>query len=144
MGRVEAETSLPIINLPQEVGKEIKRAGLQSVFLLATEGTMKSNVYQNVCSAYGVDCIEPNGDIQALVSRVIDEVKGNNMSRANSAALEISDAIRQSGADGVILGCTELPLVSKALVPEGCSTLDTLDILADAAIRYVSKDPGKD
>jgi aspartate racemase len=143
INRVKAEATVSFINLPEEVAKEIKRAGLRSVFLLATAGTMRSKIYQDVCSAIDVECIEPSEVIQSLTSQVINDVKSNDMSRANTVAAEIKAAVQESGAEGVILGCTELPLVLTALVPEGCQALDTIDILANAAINFVSQTANK-
>ncbi len=136
--RIQSETSLPIISLPTEVGNEIKRLKLQSVFLLATEGTLRSNVYQNICSEIDVECIEPDDAVRGMTTEVIDAVKNNNMAHASTVALEIMRAIQESKTEGVILGCTELPLVTSSLVPEGCMPIDTLDILAQAAIGYLS------
>ncbi|HLC91975.1 MAG TPA: amino acid racemase [Candidatus Saccharimonadales bacterium] len=135
--RLKAHTSLPIINLPDEVSKQIKNMSLEAVFLLATEGTVKSDVYQNVCAANAIRCIEPDNNTQELATKVISAVKNNDMITARAAASKIKPLIERSGAKGVILGCAELPLVVDELVPSDCTPIDTLDVLAQATAAYV-------
>lgn len=138
--RLQRRTTVPILNLPVEVGRALVASGMQSIYLLATEGTIKTGVYQSVCAQVGVRCTVPNRRVQALVSQVIAAVKANDLPTARLAAVSVQAAIVASGCPAVLLGCTELPLVASALVPNGCEAVDTLAVLADACVRYTKNE----
>lgn len=68
---------------------------------------------------------------------VIVAVKQGDMSRATTLARQVSFDISKTDCDGVILGCTELPLVGVSLIPPSCQAIDTLEILADTCAQQV-------
>lgn len=128
---------VPIIHIVDATAARIKAAGLRQVALLGTRYTMEKGFFKDRLAARGVGVMIPDdadrefihgsifGDLSAGIVR--PEVKGRY--------LDIIDALAQRGAEGAILGCTEIPLVVK---PGDTSTptLDTTAIHAEAAVSF--------
>ena len=106
--RLQASIGIPIINMVRETAKVMAARGLHRVGILATDGTVKTGLYQRECQALGMECVVPSKEIQAIVMHIIyDEIKkGRPGSRALFA--KIDNELRRQGCDGAILACTEL------------------------------------
>lgn len=135
--RLQQQTTTPIIDLPFEVGRHLRTKGYKKIFLLATEGTLRAGVYQDITLRVGVACIEPEPALQKVIMQLIRAVKTNDMRLARQCALMVRPVIRTSGCEAVILGCTELPCLKALLVPQNCVAIDTLEILANACVAHI-------
>jgi aspartate racemase len=134
---VEAGVSVPMLNLLDAVGDAIEARGMETVGLLGTAFTMEKTFYQDALADRGVEVLVPGAEDRKRVNDVIyDElVAGRIRDASREAFVEIIDGLARRGAEGVILGCTEIPL----LVSEeeaGIPLFDTTVIHADAALRY--------
>ncbi len=138
--RIQRHLAIPIINMLSETLAHIRRAhpGVRRVGLLATSGTVQSGVYQEILEAAGLSVIAPDKPMQ---QRVMDAIYGEAGVKAGftegSCREDLAAAIAQvaaKGAEVVILGCTELPLIAPAAggdKPTGTPILlDPTDILA--------------
>lgn len=134
--RLAETVSVPLIHMPTLVVEEIKGQKVRRVLLLATEGTVKSGMYQQLCERQGISCAMPSENMQRLVSDLIQAVKTNNESAKQYASRVLRGYIATLKVEGVILGCTELPLVAKDLEVEDVTQFDSLAILARACIRF--------
>lgn len=139
-GRLKVSDSVRLLNLPGEVAKATKTMELKRVYLLATEGTATSGSFQQVCASIGAECVVPEPEVQKTVSAVIMAVKQNKMELARLYARRVKVQAARQKCDGIILGCTELPLVASDIAPPGCKVIDTLEVLARAAAYYTRKD----
>lgn len=138
--RLQKDTDLRIINLPDEVGRAIRSLRLQRVFILATEGTISAGIFQHQCEDQRIEPVIPDADVQETVSATIAAVKANKLELARLYARRVKVRVARSKCDGVILGCTELPIVAAELTPPGCTALNTLEVLARAAVNYTRED----
>lgn len=130
--------SIPVISIIDEVAREITRShpGMGRVGLLATTGTIKARLFQDRLHEVGIEVSVPSSqDQEESVMSAIYGVKAGFISPENKGKiLKASKALIEKGAQGIIGGCTEVPLV----VNEGDMEVpffDSLDILARAAIR---------
>ena len=128
--------SARLLNLPELTGHQMVAAGTRQVYLLGTAGTIQAGTYQRICRTRGIGYQLPSPDVQRSVDALIQAVKRHELTRARLTAQALERIIRRSGCDGVLLGCTELPLVGRELVPVGCQAFDTLAILATACVGY--------
>jgi aspartate racemase len=138
LGRLQAKTKVPIIDLPNEVVRVATRLQLRRVIVLATAGTVQARVYQRVCRQQGIQCMAPSDTTQQLVNQAIAAVKRGQMAMARALAHRVQLAVSDLDADGVILGCTELPCLATQLVPEGLTAIDTLQVLAQSCIATLT------
>ena len=110
---VQSKTDLPLLNIIDATAEEIKKKNLKKVGLLGTIFTMKREFYKNGMKKYNIETIVPNDNDQKYISKVIyDELsKGEILKKSKKGFLEIIDKLKSDGAEGIILGCTEIPLL---------------------------------
>jgi|SRR5690625_1721881 len=131
--RIQLETELPIIHMIEETVLHAKKNGAKRVGILATTGTITTGIYQKACEKEGIEPIIPNEQTQEIImSLIYDDVKAGKMIDPKKWAM-IDQAMKESGCDKLILGCTELSIVREKLGLEGC--IDSLLILAESAIE---------
>ncbi|RAP39237.1 aspartate racemase [Candidatus Marinamargulisbacteria bacterium SCGC AAA071-K20] len=131
-----ADPDVPFFNLIEETAKVIQSSGVKKVGLLATLGTVKSRLYQTYFENIGIETIEPSNQEQDQLMHIIFEIvkKGKSPKSAVAQLEAIMESYRAQGAEKIILGCTELPIVSEFI--ENDMLLDPLDVLADICIKY--------
>ncbi len=111
---VEAQIEVPLLHIADAAGEAIRRQGLQKVGLLGAIYTMEEDFYrQRLQDKFGIEVIIPEWGERQLVHRVIfDELcVGRFTEESRNAYLTIIDKLRSEGAEGMILGCTEIPLL---------------------------------
>ena len=131
---IERRTLLPMISIVAETVGYARRRQLRRLLLLGIKYTMQATFYQTACREAGIEAITPAAAEQELVDQLIfDElVVGIFKPESKQLLLEI---IGRYPVDGVILGCTELPLIINQTDLSICA-LDTLDLHAEAALNY--------
>ena len=133
---VESGTRLPILSIIEATADEITKAGMKTVALLGTKFTMKEDFYRKGLSDRGITAVVPNDNEMEAVNRVIYEelVKGMIKDESRGLVKAVIERLIDEGAQGVILGCTELPLLigqKDLTVP----VFDTTRIHAEAALN---------
>jgi len=137
---VEAAVGIPIIHIAEETAKEISRKQLKTVALLGTKYTMQLDFYKDKLSENGIMTIIPCDDDISYINNAIYSEMSKPLFLPGTKARFISiinDLIKQ-GAEGIILGCTEIPILIKqedCLVP----VFDTTWIHASAAVEFALK-----
>ncbi len=134
---VQASVDIPLLSLLDVVGDAVVAAGLDTVGLLGTRFTMEADFYPAALSDHGVEVLTPEREARAIVDQVIYEELVAGVLRAESRRRfrQIIERLTERGAQGVILGCTEIPL----LIREGdvaVPLFDTTTIHAEAALHY--------
>lgn len=133
--QIEAATSVPFLHLADATAAAVRAAGIRRVGLLGTAFTMEQDFYRERLASHGLQVQVPEAADRALIHRVIyDElccgvVRGE--SRASFRA--IIDRLAAAGADGVILGCTEIELLIRP-ADSPLPTFPTTRIHVEAAI----------
>jgi aspartate racemase len=136
---IEAKVGLPVLRIYDATGAKVNRSGLKKVALLGTKYTMEQSFYRDaLANKYGIQVVTPNATERDYINTVIfDELCRNdirNESREGYVRI-INRLVDEEGAQGVILGCTEIPLLvhqSDVKVP----VFDTTRIHAEAAVNY--------
>ena len=134
---VQAAIEIPVLSLLDVVGQAIAAQGLTTVGLLGTAFTMSQPLYTDALAPRDIKVVVPSAEDQQVVHRVIyDElVAGKILPESREKYVAIVRRLVADGAQGVILGCTEIPLLigeSDVDVP----LFDTTEIHAQAALRY--------
>lgn len=135
--RVQAAIGVPLIHLIDSTAREIRRGGLDKIGLLGTRMTMERDFYAKRLNASGIDVVVPDKDERDFIHRTIDDelVKSIFLPERRLEFIQIIRGLAARGAQGVVLGCTEIPL----LVEPGQSPLpafDTTRIHALAAVEF--------
>jgi aspartate racemase len=136
--RLEKEIDLPIIHIASATATAIKKQGLKKVGLLGTKFTMELDFFKDKLIDQGIEAIIPQSedDKNFIHTTIFEELgKGLVTEETKKRYLEIANQLIKDGAEGIILGCTEIPLVIK---PEDVSVpvFDTALIHSNAAIEF--------
>ena len=135
--QVKAAINIPFIHIAEETGKEIKKKGLKKVALLGTKYTMQLPFFKDVLASMEIETIIPHeNDIQIINDAIYKELAlGIITAVTKENYLQIMQKLQQEGAEGIILGCTEIPLLIK---PNDFDLplFDTTFIHANAAVNF--------
>jgi aspartate racemase len=135
--QVQASVDVPMLSLLDAVADDIAGQGLTTVGLLGTRFTMERPFYQDSLARRGISVLVPDTGDREYANRVIYEelVAGQIREESRAAYLTIIDRLAERGAEGIVLGCTEIPLL---LRQEDVSLplYDTTAIHAEAALQY--------
>ena len=134
--QIEAISGLRVLHIADATGEAITKTGLKKIGLLGTRFTMSETFYRNrLEEKFGIVVLVPEKDAQQVVNSIIyDELcRGCVQEASNWACQLVIDKLISRGAEGIVLACTELPLLIKqsdVKVP----IFDTVKIHADAAV----------
>ncbi|WP_406268812.1 aspartate/glutamate racemase family protein [Streptomyces sp. NBC_00191] len=112
-GQVEAAVSVPLLHLADATADAVRAQGLGRVGLLGTAFTMEQDFYRDRLAGHGLDVLTPDAEGRALVHRVIYEELCLGVVREESRAAyqDVIAELVAAGAEGVVLGCTEIELL---------------------------------
>ncbi|MGI5398494.1 aspartate/glutamate racemase family protein [Streptomyces sp. CA-135486] len=112
-GQVEAAVSVPLLHLADATADAVRAEGLTRVGLLGTAFTMEQAFYRDRLAGHGLEVLTPGADGRALVHRVIYEelCRGVVREESRSAYQDVIGKLVAAGAEGVVLGCTEIELL---------------------------------
>ncbi|MHA1215435.1 MAG: aspartate/glutamate racemase family protein [Candidatus Hodarchaeales archaeon] len=139
--KVENSINIPFVNIIDEIGKEITNMGLKNVGLLGTKFTMTEDFYRGRLSKkFNISTHIPDeNDITEIQDIIFNElVFGQFKSESRLKFIEIIQKLISEGSEGIILGCTEIPLLlqgTKVNIP----IFDTTTIHAKAAVDFALK-----
>lgn len=136
---IQEKVQIPVLHIADATGEKVNKSGIKTVALLGTKYTMEQNFYRDrLEKKYGLKVIIPNETEREYINSVIfNELcagKMYNESRERFVQI-INRLVDEDGVQGVILGCTEIPLLIKqkdVKVP----VFDTMTIHAEAAVKY--------
>lgn len=132
--KIASEIKVPIIHMIEETAKEASLKNITKLGLLATLGTYETNLYTNILSRYNIEVIYPSENEQIIINELIYKVKAEEFYDAKNV-YSIIENLGKSGAGGIILGCTELPVAIELLGIDG-EFLDPTLILAKAVVLH--------
>lgn len=133
--------SIPFLHIAEATGMEIANNKLKKVALLGTKFTMEKDFYKKyIFDEFGIEVIIPSAEDRVHIHRIIYQelVHGKILNESREIYKQIIGKLEQQGAQGVILGCTEIPLLisnSDVNIP----TFDTTTIHAEKAVEWALK-----
>jgi aspartate racemase len=136
VAEIDQEISIPLLHIADATAAEIKRAGLRTIGLLGTRFTMEEGFYRDrLRDRHGIAALVPDKEDRELVHQVIlDELSRGVINPASRDSYwRVIDRLARQGAEGIILGCTEIPLLVKP-EPGAVPLFDTTEIHARAAV----------
>jgi aspartate racemase len=140
-GDIQANVNIPFLHIADATAQLVKDSGIQTIGLLGTRFTMEENFYKGrLGEKYGLNVVVPTAQGREIVHRVIyDELVIGKIEQSSKAQyIDVIEQMISQGAEGVILGCTEIG----SLVHQEDSRVplfDTTRIHAEAAVEYALK-----
>ncbi len=134
---VQARVKVPLLHIVDVTARAILDAGLSKVGLTGTRFTMEEAFYKERLASFGIECVIPSQEEREDIHRIIfsELCQGVIDAESKTVMLDAIDALAQRGAQGVILGCTEIPM----LVGQADTALplfDTPRLHALAAVEF--------
>jgi aspartate racemase len=137
--RFAAPVRIPFLHIVDPTAEAIRNRGLRRVALLGTKPVMSLDyLKRRYTEKFGIEVIVPPDDEIEEQDRIIfDELcRGSFTPAAKNAYLDSIDALRARGAEGVILGCTEIPLLIEQQDRPDIPMFNTLELHVQAAVEY--------
>lgn len=134
--KLETVAKAPFISIIEEVASEVAGCVITKVGLLSSPMTIKTKLFEEALAKNGIKIVVPSESQQAQIEKIIRRVIAHDVRVSDKATLvTIANSLREKGAEGIILGCTELPLV----FPKNFSlpVFDSLEILAESLLKKV-------
>jgi aspartate racemase len=142
--RIKKNISIPLINVIDETAKAIRAKDIKNIGLLGTKFTMEEDFYTDkLTHDYNLNPIVPVEKERKYIHEAIYNqfAKGIFSSKTKMEFLEIIKNLREKGAEGIILGCTEIPLLIKK-EDVNIPLFDTLKIHLRSAVDFCLKNNG--
>jgi aspartate racemase len=139
---VQSRVSLPLVSIVTATADAAAAQGLKRPGLLGTRFTMQGRFFSDVFAARGMTIVAPEGgDVDYVHDVYVNElVRGQFLDTSRAGLVAVMDRLRARGADAIILGGTELPLILRG-VEYPLPVVDTTRIHVDAAIRAALHGP---
>jgi aspartate racemase len=111
-----------------------------TIGVMGTKATVELGLYQDRLGKSGWNCIVPTAEeTDNLVQPAIDLIKSGDVSKAHSMFITVIDSLIARGAQSVVLGCTEIPLVVREDNRNGIPLINSIDSLVKVAIVEYSR-----
>lgn len=133
--------SIPFLHIAEATGKEIRNQKIKKVGLLGTKFTMEKDFYKNILTNdFGIEVLIPTSEEREIVHNIIynELVHGQIKNDSRKLYKKIIQNLEAKGAEGVILGCTEIPLLIKDS-DVNIHIFDTTKIHAKKAVEWAMK-----
>jgi aspartate racemase len=137
IGTIESGVNVPVLHIAEATVREIRRQKLSHVGLFGTKYTMEEPFYTEGLRAGGLEVTLPGPEARAEINRIIFEelCHGTIRPESRSYMLWVMDQLRKAGAEGIILGCTELGM----LVTSEDTNLSVIDTTLIHALEAVNE-----
>lgn len=138
--RLQALSDVPFISMIDETASKINYDGKKIVGLLGTPSTIKYALYQKALAKKGILTLVPTSQEITIIEKIIRNIlRGKFLENDKRNLLVIANSLKKRGVQGIILGCTELPLCfpSKYSIP----IYNSVEILAMALLRKYYRKP---
>ncbi|MEO6328001.1 MAG: aspartate/glutamate racemase family protein [Ginsengibacter sp.] len=134
---VQQAVTIPLIHIADATANEIEKRGLKTIALLGTKYTMQFEFFKKRLLSRGIKTLIPDeGQIEKINTSIYAELgKGVFLKETKQQFISVIEQLIQKGAQGVVLGCTEIPLLIK---PADCDVplFDTTFIHSAAAVEF--------
>ncbi|MBN1328103.1 MAG: amino acid racemase [Candidatus Heimdallarchaeota archaeon] len=135
------KVKVPMISIMEATGKAIQNKKLTKVGLIGTKNTMDADYYSKTLNKMGIEIIVPEEEDKRLIDEIIKKELILNILTEESKRkyIQIMDKLRNVGVEGIILGCTEIPMLIKEK-DYSLPLFDTTYLHAKAVLDYVLKE----
>lgn len=137
--KLQQAVDLPLIHIAHETAKVVSETGIKKVALLGTRFVMDNTFYSDILSQHGIETMVPDVEDRSFINNSIftEMAKGFFTAETKKAYLELINRLISKGAEGIVLACTEIPiLLQDRDVP--VKTFDTTFIHANAVVAFAT------
>lgn len=134
---IKKNIKIPFINMPEEAAKYTydKYGGDAVVGIMATDGTIKTKIYENYYDELGIKTVIPVKTQALIMEFIYDVIKRGKYSLGTDLFFKCRDELKELGATVFLLGCTELSAAQYLYKLEG-NYINPMEVLAEKAIVF--------
>ena len=138
--RLEQEIDLPIIHIAEATADDIRRKKMSKVGLLGTKQTMEMDFYKSRLKAKQIETVVPELSDRDFIQKTISDelLRGVFSGDSRNRFIEICKELNKRGGEGIVLGCTEIPLLLRQEDID-IPIINTLTVHAMAAVDFALK-----
>lgn len=137
--RIMKESSLPILHILDPIGKEINSRNISTIALLGTKFTMQDSFHKDyLLNHYKINSVVPNESDQEIINKIIFNELCFGVVKEDSKLIftKIIQKLKEAGAQGIILGCTELFMLFSSNTFLEMPIFDTTALHVDAIVNF--------
>ncbi len=132
---IEAALSIPFISMIDEVVKASLKENASKVGILAADGCLQAQLYQTAFAKHSIKTLQLDADAQSEFMQLMYKIKAGQKESTKKAMQSLAQSLVNQGAQVIIAGCTEVPLVLKQ-EDLNVPLIDSTDVLVEAVLRY--------
>lgn len=134
LNEIRASVAIPVLDITELTSQYVSLEGYMTIGMLASSSTITTKIYELKLKKRGITMLKPNKKDQILVNQIIMRILAGEKNQSDRQTLRaISSTFVSRGAESVVLGCTELPLLVSKF--PNINLVDTIEILARAVVR---------
>jgi aspartate racemase len=135
---IERALSVPFVHIVDVTADAVSAAGLDTVGVLGTDAVMTGEFYRDRFAEHGIDVVVPGPSDREVVDEIVFEelTKGEIREESRSTYLRVIDDLTDAGAQGVVLGCTEIDLLIDQADRPNVPMFDTTALHVERAVEY--------
>lgn len=137
-GQITDALSIPFVHIVDATADAVRTAGIDTVGVLGTRATMEGSFYRDRFAEHGIDVVAPEPSDRTAVDTIIFEELTRGVIREDSRStyLDVIDGLTERGAEGVVLGCTEIDLLVDQNDRPNVPMFDTTTLHVERAVEY--------
>lgn len=130
--------SIPFVHIVDVAAEAIRADGLDTVGVLGTQTTMEGDFYRDHLADHGIEVVVPDAPIREEVDRIIFEelTDGEVRESSRQTYLDVMDDLAAVGAEGIVMGCTEIEMLLSQEDRPGLPMFDTTALHVQRAVEY--------
>ncbi len=130
MPAIQSKYNVEIVDIRQATAKAILKAGLANIGLIGVQKTMETEFYKEALQTYGIESVIPDPDSRKYIhEKIVSELVLNRFSSATkNGFLSVIGELANKNVQGVILGCTEIPLLLNTSEHNGLPLFSTTEL----------------
>ena len=134
---IKKSVNIPFLNMPEETVKyTYDKYGKDTVVgIMATDGTIKSKIYENYYSKLGIKTVVPVKTQERIMEFIYDVIKKGNYNAGTDLLFECANELKELGATAFLLGCTELSSAQYLYKFEG-NFINPMEVLTERSILF--------
>ncbi|WMJ76477.1 MULTISPECIES: aspartate/glutamate racemase family protein [unclassified Sedimentibacter] len=134
---IKQSVNIPFVNMLEETTKyTLNKYGKEAVIgILATDGTIKSKIYENYYAKVGIKTVIPEKTQEKIMKFIYDVIKKGNYEEGTALLFECLEELKEKKADAFLLGCTELSSAQYMYKFDG-NFINPMEVLTEASILY--------
>jgi aspartate racemase len=138
--KLQKQINMPLISIVDATAEAIKEEGFKKIGLIGTQFSMTKPFYREGLKKHGIEVVTPNKEDRDYIVKVIFEELsvGKLTEESRKGYLKIIDKLVDQGAEGIVLGCTEIPLLIRQQDTD-VKVFDTATVHAEKALQYAIK-----